>query len=263
MSRSPTIETYPELQRVFSFFNEHLFEGKLSAPLFVLESSVRFAGYFSKNKYVSADGSRKTHQIALNPAAFHESSVKDNLSTILHEMCHQYQSEYGREPRRCYHDKQWAEYMEERGLIPSDTGLPGGKKTGQRMNHYIEEGGRFDVLADQLIAEGFSFAWHDPHTLTRYREQKRLGIITKKKTKTTQADEPLPVAAASATTHASTAVAVSPPTFEAGAPLYNSSNRVKYICMTCSQQAWGKRGLKILCGQDQCDKRPMEAEDDY
>lgn len=263
MTCSPTIETYPELQRVFNFFNEHLFDGKLSAPLFVLESSVRFAGYFSKDKYVSADGTRKTHQIALNPAAFHESSIKDNLSTILHEMCHQYQSEYGKEPRRCYHDRQWADYMEERGLIPSDTGLPGGKRTGQRMNHYIEQGGKFDKLAEQLIAEGFSFAWHDPHTLTRYREQKRLKSIAKKKADTAPNENSMPVAAASATTHAATTVAVQQPTFEAEGVVYNSSNRVKYICMSCSQQVWGKHGLKILCGQDQCGQRPMNPEDAY
>src|SRR5690606_29479032 len=100
-----TIDTYPELQRAFNFFNEHLFENKLSSPLFILESNVRFAGHFTKHKFTSADGKRKTHQIAMNPARFHEASVKDNLSTLVHEMCHQYQSEHGQESRRSYHDK--------------------------------------------------------------------------------------------------------------------------------------------------------------
>ena len=33
------------------------------------------------------------------------------------------------------------------GLIPSDTGAPGGKQTGQKVSHYIAGGGRFERLA--------------------------------------------------------------------------------------------------------------------
>jgi hypothetical protein len=34
--------------------------------------------------------------------------------------------------------------MEEIGLMPSDTGQAGGKRTGQRVSHYVIEGGGFD-----------------------------------------------------------------------------------------------------------------------
>lgn len=269
MKSQPTIETYPELQRAFNFFNEHLFEGKLSSPLFVLESNVKSAGHFTKNKFISADGKRKTHQIALNPAMFHETGIKDNLSTMVHEMCHQYQAEHGEESRRCYHDKQWAQYMLDCGLIPSHTGLPGGKQTGQKMTHYIEENGKFDVLADQFIKQGFSFAWHDPYTIQRYRnqrnKQKHLGMVTGKKGK----------AAAAASSSGSTAYALTQPNTgnpEEDAFLsdhietpngYNSSNRIKYMCINCSQQVWGRRGLLILCGKPECNKRPFDAEEEY
>jgi hypothetical protein len=36
------------------------------------------------------------------------------------------------------------------GLIPSDTGKPGGKQTGQRMTHYIEPEGQFDRACREL-----------------------------------------------------------------------------------------------------------------
>lgn len=251
MTTTPTIETYPELQRAFNFFNEHLFDNKLSSPLFILESNVRFAGYFTKNKYQSADGKRTTHQIALNPAMFHETGIKDNLSTLVHEMCHQYQSEHGEPSRRSYHDKQWAQYMEERGLIPSNTGLPGGKKTGQKMTHYIEEGGRFDQLADELIQSGFNFAWHDPFTMRRYRleneRKKKSVMITRQNTAAPLAGSANPTTAVATPrqtpdTSPSETITTNPTPEEIP---YNSSNRIKYICITCSQQCWGKRGLKI------------------
>jgi hypothetical protein len=35
--------------------------------------------------------------------------------------------------------------MEEVGLIPSSTGAPGGKRTGQSMSHYIDPDGKFWV----------------------------------------------------------------------------------------------------------------------
>lgn len=257
MTQQPTIETYPELQRAFNFFNRHLFDGKLSSPLFTLESHVKLTGYFSKDKYVSSDGKHKTHQLAMNPACFHEYSVKVNLSTLVHVMCHQYQTEYGKETRRCYHDKQWSEFMTERGLIPSSTGLPGGKQTGQSMTHYIQEGGRFDVVADQLINEGFNFRWHDPLTFKNHQVNRQRLKARSMLRSTTSQTPPVRAAASNAPVSATTTMPVEPPEH------YNSSNRVKYICITCSQQLWGKRGLKVLCASQGCDNRPFEAESDY
>ena len=46
--------------------------------------------------------------------------------------------------------------MEAVGLIPSDTGLPGGKKTGQKVSHYVVAGGLFDTATDELLAGGFA-----------------------------------------------------------------------------------------------------------
>ena len=41
------------------------------------------------------------------------------------------------------HNKQWAEKMKSLGLMPSHTGLTGGKKTGQKMKHYPIPDGLF------------------------------------------------------------------------------------------------------------------------
>jgi hypothetical protein len=42
-----------------------------------------------------------------------------------------------------YHNREWAAKMREVGLVPSDTGRPGGKETGQRVSHYIQPDGPF------------------------------------------------------------------------------------------------------------------------
>ena len=43
--------------------------------------------------------------------------------------------------------------------MPSDTGAEGGKTTGQRMTHYIVEGGAFDGAARELLATSFRLNW--------------------------------------------------------------------------------------------------------
>ena len=49
--------------------------------------------------------------------------------------------------------------MEALGLIPSDTGRPGGKRTGQSMGHYVSEGGPFEQAAKALLGTG----WEVPY----------------------------------------------------------------------------------------------------
>jgi hypothetical protein len=43
--------------------------------------------------------------------------------------------------------------------MPSNTGAPGGKRTGQQMNHYILPGGAFALACDQLLSRGFQLNW--------------------------------------------------------------------------------------------------------
>ena len=46
--------------------------------------------------------------------------------------------------------------METLGLIPSDTGRPGGKRTGQSMGHYVSDGGPFEQAAKALLGAGWA-----------------------------------------------------------------------------------------------------------
>jgi predicted SprT family Zn-dependent metalloprotease len=73
------------------------------------------------------------------------------FSTLVHEMCHLWQSAHGKDYKKGAHNKEWARKMEAIGLIPSATGEPGGKQTGRNVTHYIEIGGPFDVACDELL----------------------------------------------------------------------------------------------------------------
>jgi hypothetical protein len=52
--------------------------------------------------------------------------------------------------------------MEAVGLMPSTTGRPGGKKTGEKMSDYPIPGGRFLKECDSLVSGGrFDLPWVD------------------------------------------------------------------------------------------------------
>jgi hypothetical protein len=45
------------------------------------------------------------------------------------------------------------------GLIPSNTGEPGGKQTGRQMTHYVEPDGSFEIACADLKATGFDLPY--------------------------------------------------------------------------------------------------------
>ena len=88
-------------------------------------------------------------------------SAEDVLSTLVHEMAHLWQHHFGKPSRSTYHNREWAAKMDTLGLCPSDTGQPGGKRTGQSMSHYVVAGGPFAQACAALLAEGFAISWRD------------------------------------------------------------------------------------------------------
>jgi hypothetical protein len=76
-------------------------------------------------------------------------------------MAHLWQARFGKQVRQGYHDKQWAAKMIEIGLVPSSTGAPGGKPTGYHMDHYIVDGGPFDLSYQEFEATGQTIGWGD------------------------------------------------------------------------------------------------------
>lgn len=142
---NPTSLAYAGLDSAHAFFNSELFGGTLTKVTLSIQRHPKSLGYFSANRIRRAfkDVEKFSHEIAINPMHVEERTPELVLSTLVHEMVHQWQEEHGKKPTRCYHDKQWAARMKEVGLYPSHTGLPGGKEVGPKMTHYIVADGPF------------------------------------------------------------------------------------------------------------------------
>jgi hypothetical protein len=172
--RSVTGRAYHGLDSAYAYFNRVLFGGRLPECVLTLQRKKGSLGYYAPARFVDsvaertmdgvamvaaalASGTRppgSVDEIALNPTTFRDRSTLDVLSTLVHEMVHVAQSHFGKPSRGGYHNAEWAAAMTAIGLIPTDTGKPGGKQTGQHMDHMIDPGGRFDVAAAAFFAKG-------------------------------------------------------------------------------------------------------------
>lgn len=163
-SNALTQQNHERLGIAFDWFNDRLFDGQLPPCLVTLQRRGHVRGYFWRGAYSARRGERQADEIALNPDTFHGRTDREVMSTLVHEMVHQWQAYNGKPGRRGYHNRAWAAKMEAVGLCPSTTGQPGGARTGERVTHYILEGGPFDVTWEELSHTGFRLDWET----TRY-----------------------------------------------------------------------------------------------
>jgi predicted SprT family Zn-dependent metalloprotease len=151
---------YVTLAAAFDFFNRRLFQGALPPLLITLQRHKGARGYYSAGRFQGrASPEDSTDELALNPAEFKGRTDAEILSTLVHEMAHHWQQHEGSPSRNRYHNREWADQMEALGLMPSSTGQPGGKRTGQKVSHYILGGGPFDRACGQLLAGGTRVEW--------------------------------------------------------------------------------------------------------
>ena len=148
--RHPTPDHYVEFYVAFTHFNLLLFESVL--PNCLITMSRRGRGYFKAQAWLGRG--RVTDEISLSPDQLGAPTL-DTLAVLVHEMTHQWQAHFGAPTRSGYHNREWAARMETLGLIPSDTGRPGGKRTGQSMGHYVSDGGPFEQAAKALRGTGW------------------------------------------------------------------------------------------------------------
>ncbi|HCK0577560.1 TPA: SprT-like domain-containing protein [Pseudomonas aeruginosa] len=256
----PTEEAYQELQLAYDFYNRHLFGGQLPTCLLTFQREKSTLGYFSPRRFIRVDGT-VTDEIALNPAFFAVIPLMEILQTIGHEMAHLWQFHFGTPSRAGYHNAEWAAKMESIGLMPSDTGAPGGRRTGQKMGDYVIKGGLFErCTKDELLPSGFSVSWLDRFPMAAGgalpAPAEPLALIShepegQESDAVATLDLPSPISP-TAYQPASSVLALD----LAPQPIGERSNRAKYICPRCGLAVWGKGGLKLGCLD--CDL-PLEA----
>lgn len=278
----PTMQMYTFVQDAYDFFNDRLFAGKLPPCLLTLQREKNTMGYFSSNRW-QGGGKQVVHEIALNPAFFITHKPLELMQTLVHEMVHLWQHEFGKPSHRAYHNTEWADKMESIGLMPSDTGEPGGKRTGQRMSDYPIEGGAFYLQCVVFAKMGYKLPFYDRYakmesTQIRHTSESvqvmGTGVLL-------QADnleeltaveipvdgEPPSTAAMSPTVTENDVADDSAAVASLLRPLSeqfdidaaelcqqhekeaNAKRKTVYRCQSCGDRAWGKPSLDLWCGK--------------
>lgn len=144
---TPTAETYTALEKAFNHFNKELFGQRLPSVMFTLTRRTGANGYFHAEQFKHREDGDATHEIALNPNTM-DRDIRMVLGTLVHEMTHLEQQEYGTPSKGGHHNMEWANMMLKVGLTPTDGT---GKMTGRKVTHMIDEGGPFDVAMSDLM----------------------------------------------------------------------------------------------------------------
>lgn len=254
----PTLSFYAALQTAFDHFNSHLFDGHLPPCLITLRSANRVYGYHHTRRFVSPEG-QMLDELGLHPGFFTLRPVEAVLSTLVHEMVHHWQEHYGHPSKSTAHNQEWAEKMDSLGLMPSTTGLPGGKRTGRSVSHYIQPDGPYIRACRALLDGGFYLPWLDRHV---------------------PMDPGKVQAQQQALEAAGIAVSVTPPPVMhlpariGDAPVIlppvppSTQSRIRLCCPQCTTKAWVAEGTELLCGLCKlpmgvsADKRPPKVKVD-
>lgn len=166
---TPTQQINAALHDLFDKLNERLFvpylidkDGNRLGPvppcILTIQSFGRCKGFAAKAVW-SDDHNTLLDQITIVFRAHRRGDVKDLAQTTAHEMMHSKQFRDGETGVKNYHNRQFADWMKSIGLQTSKTGEPGGAEIGTGMSDYVIEGGPFDRVMDEIIAEGFGFPW--------------------------------------------------------------------------------------------------------
>jgi len=148
---NPTDAQFEAFRSAYDYFNALLFDGALRPVFLNFSRAANTLGFFAPLRW-EREGVT-THEISLNPAYLKQREPRAVVSTLVHEMAHCWQAELGKPGRGGYHNQEWADKMESLGLMPSTTAAPGGKRTGDRVSHYIVEGGPFARAFESMPRE--------------------------------------------------------------------------------------------------------------
>lgn len=218
---TPTTHQFTKYQWLYDYYNKELFNGKLPFCLLILSrSTAKVCGHFSKERWQDRDGN-KTHEINLNPTYLANATDIDICQTLVHEMVHLWQNEFGKPSRTGYHNKQWANKMQEVGLMPSHTGEPGGKQTGQQMSDYPIKGGVFEKVFNTMPKDILL-----PFKSTEFF----IGAVS-----------------SGSGGEANSITAVGEALEPVLPPKPKNKNKIKYSCPNCKANVWGKPDLGLIC----------------
>lgn len=225
---SPTTESYNELQQAYNHFNETLFNDELPPCLITFQRIKNTYGYHSSKRWTNKEGD-KTDEIAMNPTYFATRKINETLSTLVHEMVHLWQEYFGSPGRGRYHNKEWADKMKKIGLQPFNV-TNQNRETGDRVSHTIIENGKFDLIANKFIENGFTISWLDRMITPQEEDGEALENID------------------SEIVHNIEIIDSSPEEINL-MQKSTGGQRSKYTCPNNHYSVWGKKGINPICGE--------------
>ena len=233
-----TAQQFGDFDKAYDHINKALFANQLPDCFITINKQAHSAGYYRHGEFVKKDGNH-TDEISLNYNLFLQRTTEYIISTLVHEMCHQWQAHCGKDkPRKSYHNAEFAQKMESIGLMPSSTGEKGGHKTGQKMSDYLIKGGQLDKQIKKIVSNGFTIRWTSFETAHQIKKtQQQL-----------QSDEEL--IKLGVNTELLTAVA-NIKFVQEGEPTTSkpkTNSKTKFTCPECQQNAWAKPTAYINCG---------------
>jgi hypothetical protein len=217
----PTPEQFSAFSAQFEWFNAELFGGRLQPVLLNFSRKAGAAGFFAPERWERDGGTGATHEISVNPETLSQPAC-ETAQTLVHEMVHLWQRDFGEPSRAGYHNRQWAEKMRDVGLEPISLDSDSG--TGQRVSDKVIEGGPF-ARAFARMPSACSIPYKCRPEPQRKRRRGSRGAAA--------AD----VAGDVAPTDGA----------DNDGPALPHRNKIRYTCAGCDAHVWGKPGLRIAC----------------
>lgn len=175
--------------------------------------------YVRPNSLYDTDKKEIVQYLCFNPNYLNR-TFKETLSTMVHELCHVYETAYIHIPRGGYHTNAWCDLMRGCGLEPVFF-----NPSRTAVSHKIIEGGLFDEFAKYFIEKYgdnyFNLTIHDWDD-----------------DEPTEPTEPTP-------NNPDAPAPLRPDNWGKRPKTYNR-NKIKYVC-SCGVKVWGKPNLKIAC----------------
>lgn len=244
INQSPTQQFYNFLQDAYEFFNQELFVkigrgSPLPNCIITMQRERKTMGYFSKNRWTDKGGNR-IHEIALNPAYFAKHNVIEIFQTLVHEMCHLWQCEFGQRDKtkaRTYHDREWVDKMQQIGL--KAISASSNKGTGQKVWDQPIKNGVFEMACIEFIRLGNQLKWVDRFPAVSLCNTHKVAI-----NKHEVDDEVAHYLYTNLSDIMTDVKTVSEIKVAA-----KNKHKSTYECPNCKNKLWGKVGIKVVCGE--------------
>lgn len=225
-SPTPTAEMSAELQAAFDHFNRELFDDEVPPPLLTIQRQKMTAGYFTAKGWAHRQGAQKVDEIALNPKYFAVQTLQESMKVLVMQMAFAWQTHYGKPGRRRYANKDYGDKLQSIGLMPSKTGKPGGKMTGEKIDAYVIEGGPFEEACRKLLTNSFALSWLDRFPVT-VKELSRTMHQLPEETQIALTEEEV------ATLEIEVVEKTEP-----------ASGQYRFVCPLCNRKLWGTKKLE-------------------